>query len=105
MQESASQTNVTTRPSGAPWLSSEVAKSNRSRASLGRFDDAQRGAHPDTSWGVIEHVVLLKRCRTPPKSRTFRSTPCAPPDENYSLFAINQQYGDAPARGAKMHQP
>jgi len=53
----------------------------------------------------IPHEVLLKRCRTPPKSRTFRSTPCAPPDENYSLFAINQQYGDAPARGAKMHQP
>jgi hypothetical protein len=37
------------------------------------------------------HGVLLKRC--------------LPPDENYSLFAINQQYGDAPARGAKMHQP
>jgi hypothetical protein len=25
-------------------------------ASLGRFDDTQRGAHPDTSWGIIEEV-------------------------------------------------
>src|SRR5262245_50401343 len=45
-----------------------------------RFDDAQRGAHPASSWGVIEEV------RTP-KSRAFCSTPCAPPDENDSLFA------------------
>jgi hypothetical protein len=80
-----------------PWLPSEIA--DRPHESLGRFDDAQRGAHPDTSWDAIEEV------RTLPKSRTFRSTPCAPLHENYSLFAINQQCGDAPARGAKMHQP
>src|SRR6266545_1977016 len=99
MQESASRT----MSRHALRLPSEVA--DRPHVLLGRFEDRQRGAHPDTSWGVIEHVVLLKTCRTPPKSRTFRSAPCAPPNENYSLFAIKQQHGDAPAQGAKMHQP
>ncbi len=97
MQESASRTNGTTRPGRARGFHRR-SPIDRTR----HLDDSTMrsvGAHPDTSWGAIEEV------RTPPKSRTFRRTPCAPPDENYSLFTINQQYGDAPARGAKMRQP
>jgi hypothetical protein len=58
-----------------------------------------------TPHGVLLNMGVIEEVRTPPKSRTFRSTPSAPLHENYSLFAINQEYGDAPARGATMHQP
>jgi hypothetical protein len=66
----------------------DASRPNRPRASLGRFDDAQRGAHPDT------HGVLLKRC--------------APPDENYSLFAssnnMEMRPGEAPKCTSHEHR-
>ena len=83
--KSASRTNVTTRPSGAPVAS--IGSPTASAPARHLDDSTMRSVVPIQT----PHGVLLKRC--------------APPDENHSLFASSNNMEMRLREGAKMHWP